>query len=122
MRSAIEEFYDRLFDDVMIGFMFRGKDKARLVEREFELVGEHLGGPVTYRGRPIGEVHARLPIMGGHFERRLKILEDLLRERGVPDPVRDAWLEHTRALRPVVTADAGSECDPAAAARRQSGQ
>lgn len=118
LRRAVETFYDRVFDDVMIGFMFRGRDKARLVEREIELAGEHLGGPFRYRGRPLAEVHAKLPIMGGHFERRLRILEDVLREQGVAEPVREAWLAHTRALRSQVTKDVGSECDHGAAAAR----
>ena len=65
LREVLTDFYDRLFSDVMIGFMFKGKDKARLIQKEWELTARMLGADVEYEGRGIREVHAPLPIMGG---------------------------------------------------------
>jgi hemoglobin len=121
LRAVIRDFYDTVFDDVMIGFLFKGADKTRLVEHELELTLGALGAEVAYTGRPLREVHARLPIMGGHFMRRRKLLADAIQRHRLPDAVRDAWLAHTDALRPEVTADRGDECDDAAAARRTRG-
>lgn len=118
LRAVIEDFYDRIFADVMIGFMFAGKDRQRLVDKEWELVAALLGADVRYTGRPIRDAHARHPIMGGHFMRRRKILEETLAAHGVAAEVRAAWLAHTDALRAQVTADAGSGCDAPRAARR----
>lgn len=118
LREVLADFYDRVFDDVMIGFLFAGKDKQRLIDKEWELTARMLGGDVAYTGRPMREAHARVPILGGHFDRRLKILEETLDDHGVDAEVRAAWLAHTVKLRPQVTADAGSECDHDAAARR----
>ena len=70
LRAIIADFVDRVFDDVMIGFIFTGKSPERLREMEFQLASEQLGGPHVYRGRDIAAVHAPLPIMGGHFLRR----------------------------------------------------
>jgi hemoglobin len=123
LRRVIEDFYDRVFRDVMIGFLFVGKDRARLVEKEWELAARMLGATeVRYTGRPIREAHAQVPILGGHFDRRTQILRETLDDHGVAPEVRDTWLEHTAALRAQVTADAGSECDhDAALARTQHG-
>jgi hemoglobin len=118
LRRVIEDFYDRVFADVMIGFLFVGKDRERLIEKEWELAARMLGAPVRYTGRPIREAHARIPILGGHFDRRTKILEETLADHAVAPAVRDAWLAHTRSLRAHVTADPGSECDHDAAAAR----
>jgi hemoglobin len=118
LRAVIADFYDRVFDDVMIGFHFWGKDKARLVDKEWEFAARLLGGDVPYTGRPIREAHAKLPILGGQFDRRLQILRETLADHGVAEEVRRAWIDHTLKLRPLVTADPTSDCDPELAARR----
>jgi hemoglobin len=122
IRVVLADFYDRVFDDVMIGHLFRDAEKARLIERECELTLAALGAPVVYGGRPIDVVHRPLPIMGGHFMRRRKLLADAIDRAGLPPEVRDAWLAHTDRLRPLVTPDRSGECDaPGAAARSARG-
>ncbi|MFN7975298.1 MAG: group 1 truncated hemoglobin [Acidobacteriota bacterium] len=120
LRAVLAAFYDRLFEDVMIGFFFRGKDKARLVEKEWELTARLLGAPVSYTGRVLREAHASSPIMGGHFDRRLQILKETLRDHDVPAAVAEAWISHTNALRGQITGDGASECDHGRAASRLS--
>ncbi len=110
LRVVIEDFYSRLVDDVMIGFLFAGKDRARLIAKETEFTARFLGADLPYTGRTIREAHARSPILGGHFERRLQILRDTLNDHRLPFHVQWEWIEHTLALRPQVTADRGSEC------------
>jgi hemoglobin len=110
LRRVIADFYDRVFADVMIGFMFAGKDKARLVQLEWELAARMLGGAVAYTGRPMRTAHANVPVFGGHFARRLQILRETMRDHGVPEDVQQIWLEHSEALRSQITKDKGSEC------------
>jgi hemoglobin len=118
LRRVIADFYDRLFADVMIGFLFAGKDKQRLIDREYEFTAHFLGADVGYTGRPLRQAHARSPILGGHFERRLQILRNTLSDHQVAPEVQTRWLEHTLALRAQVTADQGSECADSATAER----
>ena len=54
--------------------------------------------------------HAQSPIFGGHFERRLQILRETLRDHRVDPDVQQVWIDHTLALRDQITADKGSEC------------
>jgi hemoglobin len=114
LRAVLADFYDRVFRDVMIGFMFAGKDKQHLIDREYELTAKFLGATgVTYQGQPLRTAHARHTIFGGQFERRLQILRETLADHAVDPEVQRAWIDHTHALRSQVTHDAGSECsDP----------
>lgn len=112
LRVVLEDFYDRVFADAMIGFFFKGKDKARLVEKELELALAFLGADVDYTGRPLREAHAPHRIMGGQFGRRLQLLKETMRDHGLPDDVQAAWVEHTERLRPLVTPNAAGECRP----------
>lgn len=110
LRAVIADFYDRVFADVMIGFLFQGKDKALLVKLEWELAARMLGGDVKYTGRPLRVAHAASSIFGGHFERRLQILRETMRDHDVDPEVQRVWIEHSQALRSQITKDQGSEC------------
>lgn len=112
LRSVLEDFYDRVFADAMIGFFFKGKSKERLVEKELELALAFLGEPVPYTGRPLREAHAAHRIIGGQFGRRLQILKETMADHQLPEPVQRAWVEHTEQLIGEVTKDAIDECNP----------
>ena len=117
LRAVLTDFYGRVFDDVMIGFMFRGKDRQHLIDREYELTAALLGAPgVTYTGRPMRTAHAQHTIFGGQFERRLQLLRETLRDHGVDPLVQQAWIDHQLALRGQITRDHGSECNATAPA------
>jgi hemoglobin len=118
LRAVLTDFYGRVFGDVMIGFMFRGKDRQHLIDREYELTAALLGAPdVRYTGRPMRPAHAQHTIFGGQFERRLQILRETLRDHAVDPEVQQAWIDHQLALRAQITRDRGSDCDDTAAAR-----
>jgi hemoglobin len=111
LRAVISDFYDRVFADIMIGFMFQGKDRRHLVDREYELAAALLGAPgVTYTGRPMRVAHAQHTIFGGQFERRLQIMRETMRDHHVDPDVQAAWIDHQLALRGQITRDVGSEC------------
>jgi hemoglobin len=118
VRPIIDAFMDCVFEDRMIGFFFRTADKRRIKEFEYQLAAEFLGAPLAYRGRNLQQAHARHPIMGGHFARRRQILKETLDAYAVPEDIKQAWLDHTDALRSLITPEAGSGCDPIAARDR----
>lgn len=113
LRAVLEDFYDRVFADVMIGYLFRGQEKARLIGLEWQLTARILGAPVAYEGRGMRAAHARHPIMRGHFMRRNKILEETLADHAVPAPVQAAWLAHARAAERAILGPRGAaDCNP----------
>lgn len=121
LRAIIDDFVDRIFDDVMIGFLFARASRDRVKEFEYQHAAEHLGAPVRYEGRPIAQAHARHPILGGHFDRRLTLLRETLRDHGVPDDIAQRWIDYHQSMRAQVTADPDSNCNDAAATERVRG-
>lgn len=114
LRLIINTFINRVFDDRMIGFFFRKADRQRIKDMEYQLAAHFLGAQVEYQGRPLDQVHSKHPIMGGHFARRRQILKETLDFYHVPAPIIQDWLAHTDALRPLITSQKDSECDPKA--------
>ena len=121
LREVVAAFYDRVFGDVMIGFMFEGKDKQRLIAKEYELIAALLGADLKYTGRPMRAVHAAHTIFGGHFERRMQLLRNVFADLAVPEPIARAWLDHAESLRAQITRDKGSECATTVEGTRQPG-
>ena len=110
LASIVRDFVDLVFDDFIIGFLFVGKDKERIVRHEIEHAAAHLGGPSAYTGRPIGAVHRPLRINQGHFRRRLAILRTVLQRHAIDDDVIERWLNADRRLEAAVTT--GEDCVP----------
>lgn len=103
MEALMRAFYDRLFDDLMIGFFFAMSDKEALIASQIDYVHAHLGSRQgRYQGPPIRQAHQKMPILVGHFDRRHQILIEVLEEFEVPEHVREAWLGLDRAMRDLV--------------------
>lgn len=105
--AIITTFYDRVFDDVFIGYFFSGLDKQTLIKHQIAFVthmlgynegqssdlyqGKYAGKP--YEGKPLRTAHRPHAIRKAHFDRRQMILRETLRDHGVPDDFADAWLD-----------------------------
>ena len=109
LKDHIRAFVARAHADLIIGFLFQSADLELLVEREAQFAARHLGGELTYTGRPLGQVHGPLRINTGHFRRRHVLLANTLRERGVEEEVIERWLEAERPLLTLITT--GKDCD-----------
>ena len=108
LKRVVGRFVDRFFADFIIGFLFEGKDRDRIVTHESAFAAAHLGGPKAYLGRPIGAMHQALKINTGHFRRRHAILRQVLAEEGVPDDVIARWIGYEQSLQGVITT--GDDC------------
>ena len=107
MRAVLRDFYDRLFVDPIVGFFFAGRDKPTLIERQLEFTARALGHDIGYRGRSVPDAHATLPpILPGHFDRRHKLLADVITMHAIPDDARTAWLAYDRSFRRAVVTEA----------------
>ncbi len=80
--AIFEDFVPMVFEDFIIGFLFEGKDRRRVLSKEIELAAAHLGGPQNYTGRPLDRAHKPLPINRGHFRRRMALLRKVLVAHG----------------------------------------
>jgi hemoglobin len=110
VERLVRAFLARVFDDLIIGFQFEGRDHERIVRHEVEHATRLLGGPAAYTGRPLGAAHRPLKINRGQFRRRLAILRTVLREQGVEEEVIGRWIAHDEQLLGVITD--GTDCLP----------
>jgi hemoglobin len=110
LRSLIEAFVERVASDFIIGFMFEGRDLARICAHEFEWASAHFGSETQYTGRPLGQVHKPLKINGGHFRRRIAILRTVLTESGVSQELIDHWIAREEAMASVIVST--EDCGP----------
>jgi truncated hemoglobin YjbI len=102
LRAVLRTVYDRLFGDAMVGFLFAGKDKEKLIEQQLWFTARFLGGPSRYEGKSIPEAHAALPLLPGHFDRRHHLLKLALAEHRVPAHVAEEWLRVDASLKTAV--------------------
>jgi truncated hemoglobin YjbI len=112
LREIVERFVDRVFEDVMIGFMFARASRERIKAMEYEFAAQHLGAPLEYSGRPLALAHRAHRIFDGQFDRRLTILSETLLAFEVKDRIREHWLSHTESLRAQITLGACNEPAP----------
>ena len=105
LRAILADFIDREREDLIIGFFFEGRDRDRILQKEFELAAAQLGGPQTYTGRPLAAVHKPLRINRGQFRRRLAILRRVLEDHGVEPDIQERWIAHDQALLDQITID-----------------
>ncbi len=108
MRGIVVRFVDRAFDDVIIGFLFAGKDRERVKLHEYEHAAAVLGAGVAYTGRPIAPLHRTFRINAGQFRRRLALLRQEIERAGLPAEVSEQWLAAQRAMEALLTD--GTDC------------
>ncbi len=100
IRVIVRRFYDRLAADVMVGFYFAGKDVAVIADRQTHFLLKAFGLTTSYEGLPPSSAHGKLaPILSGHFDRRLQILDETLKSENLSTPEREAWVGFENAFR-----------------------
>jgi hemoglobin len=102
IRRVVSELYERLFDDPMVGFLFQGHDRQRIIDQQTLFTSRMLGADVVYTGKPLPEAHAASPILPGHFDRRHHLLRQILEASDLDPSAQAAWLRLDAALRPVL--------------------
>ena len=95
----MEDFYDRLFSDIMIGFFFMPHDKQDLIDKQIEFMTVMFGGPNSYRGLSLRKVHLPLNIFEGQFNRRHQVLKETLESHSVDDDICEHWLRLDLSLK-----------------------
>ncbi len=100
--KAVAEFYSRAFLDVLIGHFFFNSDIAHITSQQIDFVSSMLGGPSSYRGKPIKLAHRPFSIRPVHFNRRQVLMREVLSDLGLAQDLRDAWLAAEEQFRPVI--------------------
>ncbi len=87
----------------MIGFFFAGRDIHEIADRQHSFISRAMGALPSYTGKPPSQAHVDLPpILPGHFDRRLRLLEETLRDHGLDAEDIRTWVEFENSFRPAI--------------------
>ncbi len=95
LEAIVERTYNAAFLDPMIGYLFLGKSKARIVEMQLKFLRARFGGPKEYvasGGKDLASAHRGLGLRKGHFYRRIVLLQEAMQEENLPESVQEQWL------------------------------
>lgn len=102
---VVMAFYDRLLDSEEVGPFFDDVDLKKLIDHQTKFVAYLLGGPASYTGDRLAQLHGHLKIEGPHFDEMKRLLGETLTEHGFSDEDRAAVLHEIEARRgQIVTA------------------
>jgi len=100
VRAILDAFYKKMSTDILLGFFFDGKNVDLIAERQGDFLLRAMGVRPSYTGLPPSHAHRKMaPILSGHFDRRLKLLEETLREFGLREDDISVWLGFENAFR-----------------------
>jgi hemoglobin len=83
IRTAVDDFYQRVLDDPQLKPYFDGVDMNRLRGHQTKLLVQVTGGPVQYDGRDLADAHRGLGITPEDFDRVVAHLVATLTDLGV---------------------------------------
>lgn len=83
IRTAVDDFYQRVLADPALQPYFRGADLNRLRAHQTKLLVQVTGGPVGYDGRDLATAHQPLDITPQDFDRVVGHLASTLGDLGV---------------------------------------
>lgn len=100
LTRMLRDFYARMAADIMIGFFFAGKDTDHIADQQRAFLMRAMGAAPSYAGLAPAQAHDKLPpILAGHFDRRLRILEETLRAHGMVEEDIRTWVGFESAFR-----------------------
>ena len=85
IRAVVDDFYDRLVADDLLGSFFEDADMELLRRTQTDFLCEAAGGPETYDATPVREAHLHLDFEPEHIERAVDLLAESLAEFDVPE-------------------------------------
>lgn len=83
--AVVDDFYERVVGDPGLAGFFAGTAMNKLKGKQVEFFAAALGGPHTYTGAPMRQVHQGRGIGQEHFDRVAGHLVAALVKAGVPD-------------------------------------
>jgi hemoglobin len=96
--AVVSDFYDHVLADERLAEFFEGFDMAELHAHQVQFISSVAGGPVSYTGGEMREVHAPLDIKEEDFDAVATHLAVALRENGVRDENVNVIMTEVAAL------------------------
>ncbi|MDF1823759.1 MAG: group 1 truncated hemoglobin [Verrucomicrobiales bacterium] len=103
--SLVDSFYEKVLADGELAYYFKNSsmDKLRRMQKEF--FSAATGGPLTYSGRPLRDVHRHMEISKREFARFTEHLIETLKEIGVEESASYEIISHVNLYADEITND-----------------
>jgi len=98
-------FYNKVYAHEWLGKFFAGHSQEAIEIRQTQFMAEKMGGEVEYWGKDMHYAHEAMYITPELFELRHALLDESLREAGVPEDLRERWLRIDAAFRKQIVKD-----------------
>jgi truncated hemoglobin YjbI len=103
LQEILEDFYTRMSKDILIGYFFSGKDILHIAHQQMGFLLQAMGASQTYTGNSPTQAHGNLPpILAGHFDRRIVLLSETLRDHGLSEADSKIWINFEKAFRKAI--------------------
>lgn len=100
LEAILRDFYQALTRDILVGYFFEGKDLEHIITQQKSFLMRAMGATRSYSGQPPARAHENLPpIWMGHFDRRLRILEETLQKHGLSAEDIRIWVDFEETFR-----------------------
>jgi len=106
LEEVLLDFYGRMAHDLLIGYFFDNRDFRQIARKQKDFLLFAAGITSSYSGKTPTSAHLELPpILKGHFDRRLTLLRETLRDHQLsPEDIR-TWIGFENSFRNVVVDD-----------------
>jgi truncated hemoglobin YjbI len=94
--------------DTMLGFFFSSKDLHHIVLQQSSFLLRAMGQIKTYSGKSPGKAHVKIaPILQGHFDRRILLLRETLKEFSLTPGSIEIWASFEEQFRKYIVESEG---------------
>ena len=100
VESILEIFYQKMSEDILIGYFFSGKDLIRIAHQQATFLLMASGLETEFKGKGPASAHTEMPpIYEGHFDRRLVLLRETLTKQGLSLEQVNTWVQLEESFR-----------------------
>lgn len=92
VNQIVENFVTEIENDPVILSYFEGADIDRFVEKLSEQICQRTGGPCSYTGDSMAQVHAGMQISESDFNRTVDLLINAMNKADIPHPLQNKVL------------------------------
>ncbi len=100
LELILDDFYQRMEKDVLIGYFFADKNIKQIAQKQKEFLLFAMGVSQSYQGKTPTQAHQNLPpFFSGHFDRRLTLLRETLKDHQLNDQAIQIWIDFEESYR-----------------------
>ncbi|MDF1656012.1 MAG: group 1 truncated hemoglobin [Verrucomicrobiales bacterium] len=103
--SLLDSFYAKVLADSELAHYFKNSPMDKLLKMQKEFFSAATGGPLTYSGKPLRDVHRHMAISKREFARFTEHLIETLKEIGVEEQASYEIISHVNLYADEITND-----------------